>query len=340
MKLVVQIKKKLEHLTLDVNFSVEDETFALLGASGAGKSMTLKCIAGIETPDEGRIELDGEILFDSEKRINLPPQKRRVGYLFQEYALFPHMNVEQNINIVTSHAGRTEELLQRFSIEDIQKKYPSEISGGQKQRVALARMMAGNPKVILLDEPFSALDIQSKNDVVRNTEKLILDAGAIPLLVTHHFDEVARLADKVVCINEGKTETVQEVESFFRKPQTKTAALLLGCKNITECKKNGENGTMLLKDWGICIPGEKSCMYVGIREDGFSLQPKEEMYPVSVDHIELGEDIFWWHVYLFCSEKEGIKPIYCRFRKELYQRSDFNQLTEIYLDRKAVSFLN
>lgn len=135
----------------------------MLGASGCGKSVTLKCIAGIMTPDKGRIELDGQVLFDAEKGINLPPQKRRVGYLFQQYALFPNMTVVQNICCGIRARGAERERLvreqmRRFQLEGLEKSYPAQLSSGQQQRVALARILAGEPKAILLDEPFSALD--------------------------------------------------------------------------------------------------------------------------------------------------------------------------------------
>ena len=160
MALEVDITKKLDGFFMHMQFRAEQEIFAILGASGCGKSMTLKCIAGIEKPDEGRIVLDGKVLFDSEKKINLPPQKRKVGYMFQDYALFPHMNVVQNIEAGMGKRpdrSRTESLIRQFQLEGLEKKIPGQLSGGQKQRVAMARMLAAEPELILLDEPFSAL---------------------------------------------------------------------------------------------------------------------------------------------------------------------------------------
>ena len=160
MSLIVDIEKKLGSFTLHAQFKTDKGTMALLGASGCGKSVTLKCIAGIMAPDKGRIVLDGETLFDSEKRIDLPPQKRRVGCLFQQYALFPNMTVAQNI-LCGVRAGtrgercrRVEEQLRRFRLAGLEKKYPSQLSGGQQQRVALARILVSEPRAILLDEPF------------------------------------------------------------------------------------------------------------------------------------------------------------------------------------------
>ena len=148
MALEVDITKKLDGFFMHMQFRAEQEIFAILGASGCGKSMTLKCIAGIEKPDEGRIVLDGKVLFDSEKKINLPPQKRKVGYMFQDYALFPHMNVVQNIEAGMGKRpdrSRTESLIRQFQLEGLEKKIPGQLSGGQKQRVAMARMLAAEP---------------------------------------------------------------------------------------------------------------------------------------------------------------------------------------------------
>ena len=163
MNLDVRIKKVLRDFVLDVNFSTRDEIFALLGASGCGKSMTLKCIAGIETPDSGRIVLNGRVLFDSDAKINLPPQLRRTGYLFQNYALFPNMTVAENILFaaVGTEAERLKKLqenLARFELTGLEKSYPHELSGGQQQRVAFARILTSHAEILLLDEPFSALD--------------------------------------------------------------------------------------------------------------------------------------------------------------------------------------
>ena len=170
MELIVSLEKKLPAFTLKAGFTLKDEVFALLGASGCGKSMTLKCIAGIERPDKGHIVLDGKVLFDSEQQINLPPQKRQIGYLFQHYALFPNMTIAENIRFVmppnTAHNDKTiQKLLNTFQLTDLADTYPAALSGGQQQRAALARILATPAKILLLDEPFSALDSYLKGQM-------------------------------------------------------------------------------------------------------------------------------------------------------------------------------
>ena len=250
MALQVKITKKLANFTLDVDFSVEQEICALLGASGCGKSMTLKCIAGIEQPDEGVIVLNGRTLFDSARKINLPPQKRQIGYMFQDYALFPNMTVLQN---VMAGMGRrpsreqAQEYLRQFHIEELEQQYPTRLSGGQKQRVAMARMLAARPEVILLDEPFSALDSHLKWTMEQQMRQLLQEVHKPTLLVSHNRDEVYRLCNVVSCVNRGKLEVIEPVKEFFRNPKTKTAAALSGCKNIADVELAYEEGQTVLQ---------------------------------------------------------------------------------------------
>ena len=240
MALEVDITKKLDGFFMHMQFRAEREIFAILGASGCGKSMTLKCIAGIEKPDEGRIVLDGKVLFDSEKKINLPPQKRKVGYMFQDYALFPHMNVVQNIEAGMGKRpdrSRTESLIRQFQLEGLEKKIPGQLSGGQKQRVAMARMLAAEPELILLDEPFSALDTYLKWQLEQEMYKHLKEAGKPVIFVSHNRDEVYRLCDTVSCMNRGKMEVMEPLKEFFQNPKTRTAAILSGCKNISAAER-------------------------------------------------------------------------------------------------------
>lgn len=207
--LEVQIYKKLAEFDLDASFQVDDNILGLMGASGSGKSMTLKCIAGIETPDQGRIVLNNRVLFDSEKKINVPIQKRNVGYMFQSYALFPNMNVYENISVglrarkVKDVDIVVQKVMQQFRIFELASRYPKQLSGGQRQRVALARLMAYEPDVLLLDEPFSALDEDLKEDLLQKL-KSELQISKPVIFVSHDKEEVNELCDLNYKIKQGE----------------------------------------------------------------------------------------------------------------------------------------
>ena len=196
MELHVDIQKNLGGFQLKAAFDTREAFTALLGASGCGKSLTLKCIAGVERPDRGRIVLDGQVLFDSEQGINLPPQKRQVGYLFQNYALFPNMTVEQNILCgLRDRRNREErrrvlaEMCGLLQLEGLEQQKPSQLSGGQAQRTALARILVTQPRLLLLDEPFSALDSHLRDELQPQLQALLQRLGQQTLMVTHSRDE-------------------------------------------------------------------------------------------------------------------------------------------------------
>ena len=243
MSLYVDIEKRLGVFRLQSKFEVADETLALLGASGCGKSVTLKCIAGIMTPDRGRIVLNGRVLFDSEKKIALTPQQRRVGYLFQQYALFPNMTVEQNILCGIRAGSRSEkrslaaEKLRMFRLEGLEKKYPAQLSGGQQQRVALARILCSEPQAILLDEPFSALDSYLKWNLELELSDLLAGFHGPILWVSHDLGECCRNCQKVCVMENGASSPVTDTETLVRHPATQSAARLTGCRNFLPHRK-------------------------------------------------------------------------------------------------------
>lgn len=244
----------------------------LLGASGCGKSVTLKCVAGIEKPDEGRIVLDGRVLFDSEKRIDLTPQQRRVGYLFQNYALFPNMTLVQNIAVGVRDRSKRRETVERlvksFYLEGCEGKYPRQLSGGQQQRTALARILASEPEVLMLDEPFSALDSYLKWQVELELADLLDKFPGPVLFVTHDRDEVHRLCSRVCVLDSGRAQGVQGVMELFNSPRTLSACLLSGCKNISRARKVSEHRVEAV-DWKteleVELPLPEELEYVGIR---------------------------------------------------------------------------
>lgn len=219
--LYVNIEKRLDRYTLKANFKCEKDTLALFGASGAGKSMTLKCIAGIEKPDRGVIQLNDRVLFDSNKRINLPPQKRHVGYLFQDYALFPDMTVSGNILSAMRKLPKAErerklsDLIKRFQLNGLEKRRPELLSGGEKQRVALARIFASSPEVLLLDEPFSSLDTLLKLQLIPYIREIIADFGGETIMVSHDIEEVRQLCPKLITITDGVTSIETNTEDYY-----------------------------------------------------------------------------------------------------------------------------
>ena len=279
MSLSVDIVKKYKGFELEVAFSSEGETMAILGASGSGKSMTLKCIAGLISPDEGRIVSDGRILFDSAAKIDLKPQERDVGYLFQSYALFPNMTVRQNI--AAAHRGKPEireadidSLLIKYEISEQSDRYPVQLSGGQQQRAALARIFAYGPKTLLLDEPFSALDAFLRENMQAEFKRIIREYDGNAVLVTHSRDEAYKIADGIVILDSGRPAASGILRDVFAHPGNARAARITGCKNISAIEKTGER-SFFAKDWGVELQaaapvGEKHA-FAGIRAHDFTL---------------------------------------------------------------------
>lgn len=277
MAIEVRIKKKLGNFQLDIDFKTEENRIGILGASGCGKSMTLKCIAGIETPDEGRIIVDGTLLYDSAKKISLKPQKRHIGYLFQNYALFPTMTVEENI--AAGLQGRKEEkrrrdveMMEKFQLLGLGKQLPGELSGGQQQRVALARIMAYEPEVILLDEPFSALDDFLKDRLAQEMLDLLKDYRGTVVLVSHSRDEIYRFTRELLTMADGMQISYGGTREIFANPGRKETARLTGCKNIAEAKRiDGRH--LEVPEWGItlCLNENipEKVAFVGVRAHEF-----------------------------------------------------------------------
>ena len=282
MSLSVDVRKRLGSFSLDVSFEVADsrEICALLGPSGCGKSLTLKCIAGVLTPDEGRIVLNDRVLFDSATGVNLPPQRRRVGYLFQQYALFPTMTVEQNIGAGAvgvsreERARRVAEQVRAFHLEGLERLRPAQLSGGQQPRVALARILVGSPELILLDEPFSALDghLRWEFEMMLSDVLRAFPGGAV--FVSHNRDEVYRMCDTVCVVSEGRSEEKLTIAQLFSTPRTLAAALISGCKNVSRAQVaagEGDGATVELRcdDWGVTLrttlPVGADVTHVGLR---------------------------------------------------------------------------
>jgi molybdate transport system ATP-binding protein len=323
MSLSVDITKKYKNFQLSVKFETSGNTIGILGASGCGKSMTLKAIAGIIAPDSGRIALNGRILFDSERKINLPPQKRRIGYLFQSYALFPNMTVEQNIKAgMTGNRDqkdkKTRTLIDKFHLKGLEKHYPGQLSGGQQQRVALARIMASDTDVLLLDEPFSALDFFLKEQLEKQLQDMLRDYNKNVILVTHNRDEAFRFCQDLYIMDKGNMVCSGKLKDIFRDPGYLIAARLTGCKNISRAERISSH-ELYAKDWNMKLQAtqeiSEDIRYVGIRahflealshkSDGNIMEPEvvdvtEEPFEVNVmfrnknNEHSSAEHTIWW----------------------------------------------
>jgi len=275
MSLSVDIRKKLSSFSLDVQFEVGDETLGFLGASGCGKSMTLRCIAGVETPDEGKIIVDGKTYFDSAARINLTAQERKTALLFQNFQLFPNFNVAQNIAAgidkktpVDTRKAIVSEQVERFQLSGLEKRYPAFLSGGQQQRVALARMLAAQPTTLMLDEPFSALDAFLKAQLEQDLLDLFNTFKGSIFYVSHDIDEALRFCDRICVVQDGRIMEQGPSGELIAHPKSYAGLKLSGCKNITQASYVDDH-TVHLKDWNIDmtteLPVPRDVRYVGIR---------------------------------------------------------------------------
>lgn len=275
MTLYIDIKKKLPEFQLDLKLEAENINLGLLGESGSGKSMTLRCIAGIENPDSGQIVLNGRVLFDSEKKINLPIRERRVGFLFQNFALFPHMSVEDNIGFAFDKKVLKEErrrkinnIMEMMKLTGMENRYPYQLSGGQQQRVALARALVMEPEILLLDEPFSALDEHLRNHMIRELKENLALYNGTTLFITHNMEEAFQICERISILSHGKLEASGSREEIFKNPPTVEAARLTGCKNITPLKRINGNVVEAI-DWGCRISLDKgpdnTITHLGIR---------------------------------------------------------------------------
>ena len=285
MGLIVDIKKHYKGFDLSVNFKNEGNRLGILGASGSGKSVLLKCIAGIITPDEGKIILGERTLFDAAQKINIKPQMRKIGFLFQHYALFPHMTVAENIGIGLGKSDpdkrmKVTAIMDKFRLNELASKYPKQISGGQQQRVALARCMIVEPEILLLDEPFSALDDHLKDHLQKEVMEYLGDFKGDVLLVSHSRDEIYRLSESLMVMDKGKSNYMGETHETFKHPKHKYVAKLTGCKNFSDIIRTGEH--YFARDWGVHLPVEKphlDIQYFGIRAHDFIVHPPMPVLP-------------------------------------------------------------
>jgi ABC-type sulfate/molybdate transport systems ATPase subunit len=258
MSLEVAIEKQVSGFRLALEFTADGAPVGLLGPSGSGKSMTLRAIAGLETPDRGRIVLHGRVLFDSARRINVPARARRVGLLFQHYALFPHLTVVENVAFGLrrlpgpERARRVEQQLAAAHLEELASRYPASLSGGEQQRVALARALAVEPAALLLDEPFSALDTHLRGALERQLRETLGAYRGSTLFVSHNLEEAYRVCEELVVLTRGSVAARGPKEEIFRHPPTLEVARLTGCKNFSRARRTAD-GLVEALDWGCTL---------------------------------------------------------------------------------------
>ena len=332
MALLVDIEKSFPGFHLKMSFTAENGVLSLLGASGCGKSMTLKCIAGIETPDRGRIELNGTTLYDSASRIDLPPQKRRVGYLFQQYALFPNMTVRQNIRCGCRDRSTADaavsDIIRTMQLEGLENLRPSALSGGQQQRVALARILVNRPEVLLLDEPFSALDSHLRLQLEQEVRRVTRAFGKPVIFVSHNREEVFRLTDRIALMRDGQIDTIGEKNAVFSNPGTVAGAALVGCRSISRIRPLG-GLRAFAEDWGgeLTLPREPGdCRFVGLRSQDI-LPGEGDCNTLHCRIAEAIENPFSVTVELLPPGSDGSSTISWRCSKAFFQTIQAEELT-------------
>jgi molybdate transport system ATP-binding protein len=315
MSLTVDIKKRYKDFNLTIKLDSKGKNTGLLGASGCGKSLTLKCIAGLEKLDQGKIILNDRILYDSEKGINLTAQQRNVGLLFQNYALFPNMTVRENIKIGIRNKKdkdkKADRMMLLFHLEGMLNRYPHQLSGGEQQRVALARIMAYEPELIMLDEPFSALDSFLKDQLQQELTDVLQEYKKDVLMVSHSREELYRFCQSIAVMDHGQILEYGNKYKVFGNPSDIATARLTGCKNISRAIRISDYEVNAV-DWNLCLQTEQlvddEVRYVGIR--AHNIQPVygkigENTLPVALAGFSEGpfENSMLFHS-LGCTQEE------------------------------------
>lgn len=297
MSLLIDIEKHLPTFDLNVKVNQDKGVLGFLGASGSGKSLTLKTIAGLDKPSKGKIIVDGTDFYNSDSKINLTPQKRQVGFLFQNYALFPNMTVSENIQIGLGTLNKADkiklckEYIERLDLAGLEKHYPWQLSGGQQQRVALARALVMSPKILLLDEPFSALDHHLRHSMEKELMSILKDYNGNVIFVTHDIEEAFRVCDNIVVFDKGNALDNRNKIDLFKSPKSYAEAKLTGCKNLSPSKVSSSN-KVYAESWGYEYTINSSITppisYVGIRAHHIALANSDNevnSYPFFVENI-------------------------------------------------------
>ncbi|MDY5614521.1 ATP-binding cassette domain-containing protein [Methanobrevibacter boviskoreani] len=338
--LKVDIQKKLKEFDLKIDFELKKGCLGILGPSGCGKSMTLKSIAGIVDPDCGVVSLTTDketIYYDSNKKINLKPQDRKVGYLFQNYALFPNMTVEENVACVLSKdddKSIVSDMIKRFHLEGLEKRYPRQLSGGQQQRVALARIIAYGPDVILLDEPFSAMDTVLREKLRIELINLLDNFEGLSILVTHDRDEAFQFCDELLVLDKGEIIAKGTTHEIFENPRNVQVAKLTGLKNISKIEMIDDYHLKAL-DWDVEFEVAKkispNITHIGIRAHDFHPSRKDDVNVVGTLNASKLERPFEWEITL-------ANGIWWKVDKQIYEH-EFDIPNYLKVDPKNIVLL-
>jgi molybdate transport system ATP-binding protein len=287
--LKVRIKKSISGFNLEADFAIDREILAVLGPSGSGKTVTLKCISGLMQPDEGYIELNGKILFDSSGHINLPAQQRKIGFIFQNYALFPHLTVNQNIAFGITNCtrekinARINWLLGKMNIQELGQRYPRQLSSGQQQRVALARALSHEPELLLLDEPFSALDTPRRERLEFELLALQDNYRGDILFVTHDLAQGYKLGSKIAVYENGHMVQCGSKHDVISTPINLTVARLTGVKNLIAGQVTGIEGSGIKVE----VPEMKTSFRIAVKQPGDFAVNQRLTIGMRPEHIQI-----------------------------------------------------
>ena len=343
MSLFVDIEKHYSDFNLKIKFETNENISSLLGESGSGKSLTLKAIAGIITPDKGKIVLNDRVLFDSENKINVKIQDRNVGYFFQDYALFPNMNVKQNILMGMKkypkdfdRESKLIEIAKLMHIENLLSHLIHQLSGGQKQRVALARILVNNPEIILFDEPFSALDEHLRTKLEMDTKELLEKINKEAVIVTHNRDEAYTLSKQTILLNKGEVIESNKTKELFKNPKMLKTAIITGCKNYEKCEKNKDG--LFVPNWGITFRVKDNIdeiNFVGIRAHSFKLEKADNTFDIEV--VDIIEQPFENLIrFRFANQDKNTDLIYFLTKKD---NTDYFKIKKIGLNKEDILLL-
>jgi len=331
-ELLVNLQKSLPGFTLETVFTADSKPLGILGASGSGKSMTLRCLAGLENPSQGRIVLNGRVLFDAQRKINVPSRQRRIGVVFQNYALFPHLTVAQNIGFGLQDLPQAErrqrvvKYLNLVQLSGLANRYPHQLSGGQQQRIALARALAINPQALLLDEPLSALDTYLRNQIEQLLIEVLEAYDGVTLFITHKLEEAYRVCRNLLVLSAGKVIASGSKEEIFERPANFTVAQITECKNFSAARIV-DIETVEALDWQCTLrvvePIPYQLTYVGIRAHllTFLKEPnRENTFPC-------------WLV--TTSETQHRKTLYIRLHSPPQDSQEYHLQVEVYKEKWA-----